>query len=357
MPFFSSDASASGASGASHSTSAESSPHLTAASSTAASTSTDVGAVPAGVDSRDVVTGQRRTGSVRSSVLLLVAAGVLWGTGGITGRLLADATDLPGPSIAAYRLGLGGVVLVGYCLARRIALPRGRAQWAHVVILGVLAAVFQAAFFSAVRLGSVTLATLVSIGSAPIVVLGIERLQRQPMTRGRLRAAGLGVVGLALLVGATEGGRSVSAVLASCGLALLAGTAFAAFALQGRRAPVELDPQAGVGVAFTVGGGLLALGAAPTIGMGVSLDARSLGLLALLAIVPTAVAYGLFFRGLRGASASTAVVIALLEPTTATVLSVVLLHERLTFIGVFGAALLLVSVVDAARAETRRPLA
>ncbi len=292
-----------------------------------------------------------RPRSSRASVVQLVLAGVLWGTGGITGQLLAAATGLTGPAVAAYRLGLGGLVLVASCLVRRVRMPRDRRAWGHVALLGVLAAVFQAAYFSALRVGSVSVSTLVAIGSAPLVVLVVDRLRGAPTTRAQVRAAALGICGLALLVGAPEGGQSTSAVLACVALATIAGSAFAGFTMAGRAAPAGLDSQAAVGLAFLVGGGLLTVGVSVSAGMGMTLEARSIGLLAVLVLLPTGLAYSLFFRGLQGASAATAVVIALLEPTTATILSVVLLHETITVIGLLGAALLLVSVADAARAE------
>lgn len=297
-------------------------------------------------------------GTSRMAVLQIVLAGVLWGTGGITGQLLATATGLGGPAIAAYRLGLGGLALVVYCLFRRARMPRRRKAWRHVASLGVLAAIFQAAYFSALHIGSVSVATLVAIGSAPLVVLVVDRVRGARPTAAQVRAACLGVVGLALLVGAPEGGRSTASTVGCAGLALVAGGAFAGFTMEGRRTPADLDPQASVGVGFVIGGALLAVSVTVTDrmtgagGLAVTLDARSLTLLAALALIPTAAAYALFFRGLQGASASTAVVIALLEPTTATTLSVLLLHETITIVGLAGAVLLLVSVADAARSET-----
>ena len=52
-------------------------------------------------------------------------------------------------------------------------------------------------------------------------------------------------------------------------------------------------------------------------------------LLAALAVVPTALAYTCYFRGLRATSAGTGSVLALLEPLTGTVLAALLLGERL----------------------------
>jgi DME family drug/metabolite transporter len=53
-------------------------------------------------------------------------------------------------------------------------------------------------------------------------------------------------------------------------------------------------------------------------------------LLALFAVLPTALAYTAYFRGLAaGASPGTGTVLALLEPLTAAVLAAVVLGERL----------------------------
>src|SRR4051794_19895964 len=107
-------------------------------------------------------------------VLVLVLAGVCWGSGGVLGTLFADRTGLPPLAVAGYRLALGGALLLGPLLGtgRR---PRGRRAWRRVAVIGVLAAVLQACYFSAVATTSVSLATLVTVGSSPLIVLLVER--------------------------------------------------------------------------------------------------------------------------------------------------------------------------------------
>src|SRR3712207_7061447 len=56
---------------------------------------------------------------------------------------------------------------------------------------------------------------------------------------------------------------------------------------------------------------------------------RSAGWLAYLGVVPTALAYGLFFAGLARIRATTASVVALVEPVTAALIGVLVLGERL----------------------------
>jgi DME family drug/metabolite transporter len=72
---------------------------------------------------------------------------------------------------------------------------------------------------------------------------------------------------------------------------------------------------------------------------------QTVGLLAFLAVAPTAVAYTLFFAGLAAVRATTASVIALVEPVTAALIAVQLLDERLTVTAVLGSVVLLAAVV------------
>ena len=106
----------------------------------------------------------------------LVASGLLWGTGGLTGSLLGRVAGLPPLAVAAARLTVGGVAILALLAATGRHPPAGRAAWTRIVVIGVLAALFQSCYFAAVALRSVALATLVTIGTAPVIVLGVYRV-------------------------------------------------------------------------------------------------------------------------------------------------------------------------------------
>ncbi len=295
----------------------------------------------------------------RGGVPLLVLAGVAWGTGGLLGSLVGSATGLSPLAVAAYRLGLGGLLVLlavgGAALAGRGRRPllggpgERPAALRRIGVVAVLAAVFQACYFTAVSLTSVGLATLVTIGVAPVVVSAVEAV-RGRARRGSTAVVVLALTGLGLLGGVPTGAPDPLATLAGAAAALVAGTGFAVLTLLGARAVPGLDAGVATGTAFVVGGLLLAVPAAAAGGVAFPATAAGLGLLALLAAVPTALAYTAYFRGLdRSTSAATGAVMALLEPLTAAALAALVLGERLGVAGLLGALLLAVAVVRAGR--------
>jgi len=286
----------------------------------------------------------------RNGLWYLIFAGTLWGTGGLTGSLLARHTGLVAPAVATYRLGVGGLLLLLFLLLSRRPLPRSRPAWARIAILGVLAAAFQASYFAAVERVSVSLATLLTIGASPILVLAFEAATgRRRLTPRALVTVLLALTGLTLLIGVPEGRRDLPTLLAGAGFALLSAAGFATLTLVGSRPVDGLDDLAGAGLAFTFGAVLLAPLATAAGGLTFAPSGSGLGLLLLLGVGPTALAYAAYFRGLRSAQPATAALMALLEPLVGTALSVVILGDRLAPAGWAGAALLIVALVREGR--------
>ena len=281
-----------------------------------------------------------------AGIWYLVLAGSLWGTGGLTGSLLGRLAGLSPLAVAAGRLGAGGLLILAFLLGTRRPVPRGRRAWQRIAAIGGLAAMFQAAYFAAVALVSVSLATLLTIGSAPVLVLIAEaaggRRRVGPAASG---TAALAVAGLVLLVGVPGEELDRTALLAGSGFALLAAGGFAAMTLLGGRPVAGLDDLAATGFAFTLGGAVLVPPALLTGAAAAHVTPAAAGLLLLLGLGPTAVAYAAYFRGLRTTPAGTAALMALLEPLVGTVLAVLLLGDRLSPAGIAGAALLIVALI------------
>jgi drug/metabolite transporter, DME family len=290
---------------------------------------------------------RRRPGT---GVLCLVMSGLLWGTGGLTGSVLSRTAGLSAMSVAAYRLTAGGALIIVFLAVKGRRWPAGRVAWTRITGIGLLAALFQSCYFMAVALTSVSLATLVTIGSAPVIVLGADRvMSRRRIGRPAAGTTCLALTGLALLVGLPSGGFPETAVLASAGMAVLAAAGFAAITLIGARPVPGLDDLTVTGWGFTAGGLALMPLAATTTGLSFTPDPAAIGLLIALGTGPTAVAYTLYFRGLRTAAASTGALLALLEPLTGAILAALILGDRLGATGIAGAAILAAAVIRTVR--------
>src|SRR3989440_497387 len=134
-------------------------------------------------------------------------------------------------------------------------------------------------------------------------------------------------------------------------MGVLAGAGFAAMTLISTRPVAGLDDLAATGFGFTIGGLLLIPAAGLAGGIAFRPGLAAIGLLVALGTGPTAVAYTLYFRGLRTAAASTAARLALLEPLTGTILAALLLGERLSATGIAGAAIIGAAVILTVQAD------
>jgi DME family drug/metabolite transporter len=161
-------------------------------------------------------------------------------------------------------------------------------------------------------------------------------------------AAVAGVVLISFGRGAESGGDDpLVGLLAS----IAAGLGYAATTVVNHRIAGDGDPLLLTGATSAIGAVVL-LPFAAIAGLYWPSDGISSAWLVYIGIVPTALAYALFYLGLRSVPSETAGVLTLLEPLAAAVLAAVVLHERLGPLGVVGAVVLLVAI---AAMYARRP--
>lgn len=280
------------------------------------------------------------------SAAMLLAAGVLWGTGGLAGSLLAARGGLHPLSIATYRLLLGGflTVLLLAATGGLRGLVRTPEVLRRILLAGSLLAVFQASYFIAVVLTSVSVATMVTIGSVPVfVAVSTALTERRRPANSAIASLLAALLGLVLLTWSPGAAGDRTQLLAGLVFALLAGGGFAALTLLTRHAVAGLDPLRTTAFGC-LAGGLLLLPFALWLGMWLPVDPEVVALALYLGAVPTALAYAAYFGGLRGAHPVLAALAALLEPLTAALLAAVLLDERLGVTGWCGAGLLVLAL-------------
>ncbi|PYC73305.1 EamA family transporter [Streptomyces tateyamensis] len=292
--------------------------------------------------------------SVGRALVYLLLSATAWGTAGAAAALLFGRSGL-GPVALTFWRSVGGVAVL--LVAARLAPGRpGRLRPprpARLLVNGLGLTLFQVAYFEAVHGTGLAVATVVTLGAAPVLVaLGARLLLREQLGAAGVPAVAGAVVGLALLVLGGAGGGGLRAGGVAWAVASAAG--YAAVTLYGRRLGAGAEPFASTFYSFLVCAVLmlpfaLLEGLWPSpVGLG-----RTLGLLLYIAAVPTALAYGLYFAGVAVVRATTASVIALIEPVSAALIAVLLLGEQLSAVELTGIGVLLAAVAALALAETR----
>ncbi|WP_053850380.1 DMT family transporter [Streptomyces sp. NRRL B-24085] len=293
---------------------------------------------------------------VGRGLLYLIVAGVTWGTAGAVASLTYRTSDLGPVSLSFWRCAAGLAVL----LAVRLARPRARAaapeplgrRALRVGASGVGLAVFQTAYFAAVRSTGLAVATVVTLGAGPVLIaLGARLALGERLGRGGVLAVTGALAGLGVL---TLGGADASVRPLGVLFGLLSAAGCCVMTLITRAARAESSGTS-VAVFAVTSLCLLPLALAEGLLPHTARPALLLALLAYLATVPTALAYGLYFAAAAVVRSTTVSVIMLLEPVSAAVLAVVVFGEHLTPAVLLGTLLMLGAVAGLAVTEARVP--
>jgi drug/metabolite transporter, DME family len=286
------------------------------------------------------VTAPPGASAKRHGAPLVLAAAALFGTIG-TARVLGP--DASSASVGAVRLLVAAVLLL--VLAAPYGWSALRSAWRlpGVWAAGVAQAAFNITFLGAVTRAGVAIGTLVAMGCTPI----LTGLATRHLSRGWLGATALALLGLAALLGpGISRGGTLTGVMFAFGAAM----SYATFIVSSstlHRSPVDVSVK--LAAIFTLAAGVLApsLLLSP---LGWAGTATGLAMVGYLAVAATVLAYNLFNRGLRTLTPGAAATLGLAEPLVATVLGVVVLHERLTPLGWVGAAVIMAALAVMVRA-------
>lgn len=293
---------------------------------------------------------------MRVGLLSVCAAGVLWGTGGLAMELIGRHSDLGSTTVSTWRMGIGALAVAVVVIARRAwgeVLGTIRRDPARAVLVGVGVGGYQALYFAAVVNVGVSVATVVSLGIAPVLLTTWEHArQRTRPTGPEALILAAAIAGLVLVSGGGTDGDDPGRGL---WLALASGTTYALTTVIGARLSAR-ESSLSITACTTVFGTLFLLPLAAIAG-GPYVDggAGVAGLLVYLGVLTLALAYALLYVGLRTVKASTATIASLLEPVTAAVVAAIVLDERIGPLGVAGTTLILAAVIGLSVTSGVRP--
>jgi len=272
----------------------------------------------------------------------VVLAALFWGlSGGIGGILMADGWDA---FVVSFYRGAIGLMFVLAWLAWRphgSGLASGRLWfWSAVAGLGV--AGNFAFYFVSIAHGSVAVAATLMYTAPVFVYLVSFALKLETPTVLKLVAIAVVMVGIVMLTQIYDTGAG-GVTLIGAGAGILAGVSYAVFIFGFKYAGAHGSPQAILSIAFGV---LVIILMWPGDGaqMAAVLSTRDWPLFAALGVFGAGLSFALYINGLRHTAPAVASIVAMVEPVTATLFGVVILHESLGFVQIVGMGLILVTV-------------
>lgn len=269
--------------------------------------------------------------------------------------ILVREVPLPALTLVFWRVALGALALgLGLRLAgRRSALrPAPRA----VLWLGVLLAVHWGFYFAAIRATSVASANLVTYANPILIALLAPAFIGERVPRVSALALAASILGILVIGvwGPTSGTGAVKA--AGIILATLAAISYAFLILGLKRWASDVEP-ARVALWHTLTAAVVMSPAAITSAYG-GLDGREILYVVLLGVVLTGASAFVYLTALRAVPATSAGILAYMEPVSAALLAVALLGEQLTWAVILGGTLILaggIAVIVASRGGAAAP--
>ncbi len=278
----------------------------------------------------------------RGAAASILAAAALWGIIGVWNRRLM-AGGLSPYSIVVVR-NCGGLVLLTAVMALRdrSVFRVERQHLKYFFGTGVVSVVlFTVCYFSCQEICSLAVASILLYTAPAIVVVLSAILWRERVTKKKLLALGLTLVGCALVCGVFSGALTVTG--GGIALGLGAGFFYALYSIFGRYALAHYGPMtvtvwtfvfAGVASLALVRPAELAALAQPSMAL------TAVGLVVCSTVLP----YILYTRGLARVEAGKASILASLEPVVASVAGVVLFGEPMSPLTAAGIVCVLAGV-------------
>lgn len=257
----------------------------------------------------------------------ILAAAALWGVIGLWNRRLMAAGLSPASIVSVRNFGGMALLVLFFALRDRSVFRMERRHLKYFFGTGVVSVVFfTVCYFSCQRLCSLAVASVLLYTAPSFVVLLSAALWKEPVTKKKLLALALTLVGCACVCGVFSGGLSVTVPGVLLGLG--AGFFYALYSVFGRYALAHYGPMTVTVWTFLFAGpaSLLLLRPAElaaAFGGGSGVWLTALG----LAVFSTAAPYILYTWGLARTEPGKASIMASLEPVVASLAGVLAFGE------------------------------
>lgn len=278
------------------------------------------------------------------SLAMLIGSMVIYGTIGLFRRSIPLSSSLI--ALARGLIGSGFLMLWVRLRGGRIRSGMDRGTILRLAISGAVMGFNWIMLFEAYNYTTVSVATLCYYMQPTFVILLSSLLFRERMTIKKAVCALVALSGMVLISGVVESGLPTGSGLKGILLGLGAGALYATVVLINRtvrgvdayeKAILQLMSATLVLIPYLLITGDYAVG---------TWSATAVMLLILVGIVHTGLAYALYFGCMDGLNTETVALFSYIDPVCALLLSALFLGERLTALGLLGAALILGSAIS-----------
>ena len=270
---------------------------------------------------------------------MLTASMLIFGTIGIFRRMI----PLDSALIAFCRGMVGSLFLLPFLwkAKRKKPLRADKKTTGKLMLSGAVMGVNWLLLFEAYNHTSVSVATLCYYMEPTIVILASLALFREKLTIKKAACTLAALAGMVLVSGVPETGLPTGSDLKGILLGLGAACLYAAVVLLNKSVR-GVDPYFKTTVQLASVGAVMLPYLLFTGGFtGGEWSLKTAGLLLLTGVLHTGVSYALYFGSMDGLKTQTVALFSYIDPVAALILSALVLHESMSWLGVLGAVLIL----------------
>lgn len=272
-----------------------------------------------------------------------------------TVALFRRGIPLSSALLAFSRGVLGGIFLLLLAAVRRHRMEKiEKKQLALLLFSGAVIGVNWIALFESYNCTTVATATMCYYMQPTIVLLLSPILFREKLGARKWLCALAAVLGMVFVSGAAEGARPDAQDTKGIALGLCAAALYAAAVILNKKIRVEDAYEKTILQLLSAAAVLVPYLLLTEDFSAVAVDMRTVGLVLIVGIVHTGVAYALYFGSVKKLRAQTVAVLSYIDPVSALLLSALVLHERLTVSGIFGAVMIIGSAL-VSEIERKKP--
>jgi drug/metabolite transporter (DMT)-like permease len=279
-------------------------------------------------------------------VCFIIVSGISFGTMPIFARL-AYGTGVTPVTLLFLRFGIASVIMLLLTLTMGLTLPRG-AMLSTTILMGAGYATQAFCYFTALTLASAGLVALLLYLYPVIVTILAVVIIKEPFSKRKTQALGLALIGTALTIGPSGGGKPLGIILSLASAHIYAVYILVGSKMKGQGTAIQSSTMIMVSAAIVSGGLVMIQGPSfpSTLSGWVSVGA--------IALVSTVLAMVAFLAGLERVGPTNAATLSTIEPVVTVILAALILGETMSPLLIVGGLMILVAVIALARAESSK---